>query len=195
MKTITPTTIADLGRFLNKHTDCSEDLARKVIRAASSGHAVDLPPALDFAGEVLRGQLTVILGSAAAPVAAGKSPAAVVSTPSKRERSIPLPVESRQTVFRAAAGHRLEVFADALAATSVPDEEALRTIEAAKANLPPEATSPALPEDYMTIAERASGLPEIGSSFASSPLSCSERTKAGWQRAFAKAEQSGATRC
>lgn len=196
MGNLTPTVIADLGRFLDKHTDCSEDLAREVIRAASAGQAVDLPVALDFAGEVLRAQLAVILSACGHTVVAhaplASAPAPVATTPERKaEPAAKLSAESRRTVFRAAAGPRLQAFADALAATEVSDEQALSTIETARANLPPEATKAAsgLPAGYMTIEERARGLPELGPS--APPLSRAEAAAEGWKAAFSKAENRG----
>ena len=191
MGNLTPTVISDLGRYLDRHTECSEDVAREVIRAASAGQAVDLPVAIDFAGEVLRGQLVTILGVGSV----GLSPAAsapATSTPApKAEPATSLSVESRRAIFRAAAGPRLEAFADALAATEVSDEQALRTIEAARKNLPPETAMAAFgfPAGYTTVEERARGLPEMGPS--APPMSKAEAAAEGWKAAFSKAERRG----
>ena len=191
--TVTPTVIADLARFLDLHPECTEDLAREVIRAASAGQAVDLPVAIDFAGEVLRGQLVTILGVGSVGLSpAASTPVPARSTPApKAEPATSLSVESRRTVFRAAAGPRLVAFADALAETSVPDEQALGTIEVARANLPPEATRAAFgfPEGYLTVEERARDLPEMGPS--APPMSKAEAAAEGWKAAFSKATKRG----
>ena len=196
MGNVTPTVIADLGRFLDRHTDVPEAVAREIVRAASSSLPVDLPPAVDFAGEVLRGQLAVILSACghtvAAPAPVASTPAPATSTPApKAEPATSLSVESRRAIFRAAAGPRLEAFADALAGTSVDDEQAIRTIETARTNLPPEASRAAFgfPAGYMTIEARARDLPEMGPS--APPMSKAEAAAEGWKAAFSKAEKRG----
>lgn len=191
MITITPQSIADLGRFLYQHTDCSEKSARSIIRAASAGQPISLPNALDLGGEVLRGQLATIFklipSVAGDAIAAPPLVASGASTPAPAEAKNPAPAmsfESRRIAFRAIAGPRLEAMADALAATSVSLDEGTRAIQTARANLPPEGRR------TPTIAERAAGQEEFGGSYEP-PSTPKGRAADGWKRAIAAAQAGG----
>lgn len=193
MTTITPQAVADLGRFLDRHTEANETDARAILRAASSGQPISLPDAIDFAGEVLRSQLLAVLPSmalksdAAAASTAASTTASASPSPSKAEADnppVPMSFESRQIAFRAIAGQRLVAMADALAATSVTLDEGTRAIQTARENLPPEGRR------TQTIAERAAGQAEFGGSYE---VSVTPKSKAadGWKKAFATAQAGG----
>ncbi|CUX08631.1 hypothetical protein [Agrobacterium deltaense] len=191
MSAITPQSISDLSRFLDRHTEISEADARALLRAASSGQPINLPDAIDFSGEVLRGQLAAIfrsipaLAGETAPVLA-VNPIAVPEPPTSEALAPPAPMsfENRQIAFRAIAGPRLEAMADALAATTVSLDEGTRAIQTARENLPPEGRR------TPTIAERAAGQEEFGSSHEA-PVTPKSMAADGWKKAFATAQAGG----
>ncbi len=188
MSAITPQSISDLGRFLDRHTEISEADARAMLRAASSGQPITMPDAIDYAGEVLRSQLLSIFRAAAGEAVPTQavSPAASPEPPAPNAvvPSAPMSFESRQIAFRAIAGPRLEAMADALAATSVTLDEGTRAIQTARANLPAEGRR------TPTIAERAAGQEEFGSSHEA-PVTPKSMAADGWKKAFATAQAGG----
>lgn len=187
MTTITPQAVADLGRFLDRHTEANETDARAILRAASSGQPIILPDAVDYAGEVLRSQLLSIFRAAAGEAVPTQavSPAASPEPPAPNSVVLSaMPFESRQIAFRAIAGPRLEAMADALAATTVSLDEGTRAIQTARDNLPPEGRR------TPTIAERAAGQEEFGSSHEA-PVTPKSMAADGWKKAFAAAQAGG----
>jgi hypothetical protein len=177
--TVTPETIADLGAFLDRHSDCPEDVARAALRDAAAGRLNSLPAATDFAGEVLRARIVAAIGGALAATPAETGPGQIARTGATFDRVL---------AFRKAAGdERLLSFADAVASSELPDAAALVLIGKARDDLLARAAPPA----RQTIEQRAAALPEAGGEAVALPTGRAEQARASWSKAFDAAAKAG----
>lgn len=114
-----------LARFLDRHTSITREDASIIMRAIASGDAIVLPEAIDWAGEIIRTQLSIIL-----PLAAPKAPIPV-GQPTRASQAV---VRSgaqtdyqrrvrKAKIIQGSAGR--EALAEALIASSLPAEQAL----------------------------------------------------------------------
>ncbi|WP_421404407.1 hypothetical protein [Agrobacterium fabrum] len=193
MTAITPQAVADLGRFLYQHTDCSEKSARSIIRAASAGQPISLPNAVDFGGEVLRGQLATIFklipAVAGDAIAAPPPMASASSTPATAEANnppAPISSEDRAAAIRAMCGPERADLAASLIATNASVTDAATALRIVNANTP----ASRFPPGYMTVEERARGENEFGGSYEA-PATPKSEANDGWRKAFAAAQAGG----
>lgn len=168
--------------FIDRHSGLDGPDAREAIRAIAQGETRHLPEAATIDGQAIRSALLAALGAAVVPVAA------TPFQPTPPTSGSGMCAESRRVAFRAVAGPSLLAMADALAASALPDEQAMRAIETARQNLP----AASFPAGYLTIEQRAAGQPEMGATFEM-PMGGGDKEQAartGWAKAFAKTERS-----
>ncbi|KNY18256.1 hypothetical protein AKG11_03755 [Shinella sp. SUS2] len=184
--------IDSLARFLDQHTNLPEEACRTLIRNAAAGQPISLPDAYDFAGEVLRAKLDVLL-TALAPKAAKPHPVVVQSAPALAtppaqatppDNALPdLTGEARAAAIRAMAGSDLSAMAEVLIAGSASVSDAHAAFKIAR-------SQQLRPSHIPSIAERAASQIEMGPADFTGFTSAADRKEAGWKKAFAKAETS-----
>ncbi len=160
--------------------------ARDLCRQLYRGERVELPAASTPGGAVIRQLLSDAISSfltagsphasagAGEPVAPAQPVAAVPSSASTFERHMHL--------AKIAPGAEMAATVASLAASSMPLDQAAETLRIAQ-----QAALSAAPR-IPSIEERAAGMAEMGPAGDFQPMSKADIAKAGWTKAFAKAE-------